>query len=302
MKKIQQYLNKISLSELPVFIEGETGTGKTILAREIHYLSRRLDSNFLKLDCATLPPSLVESELFGYEKGAFTGANETKPGIFETANAGTVFLDDIENLALPIQAKLLTVLEERKIRRVGGIKQIEVKFRLISASNDRILNKIRDGTFRRDLFYRLKGAKFYLPALRERKEDIIELADYFLDIFNRSNKCKKRLSKDIKSYLKSYTWPGNVRELKYALEEAAVKAISDEIYLENFSLDLQQVFMIADSLQNHLSLDELEKRYIEFILNSVEFYKPRAAKILGIGLNTLYRKLKNYEIKERIDA
>ena len=298
MNKIKESLPAISESDLPILIGGETGTGKSLLAKQIHRLSGRASGEFVKLDCATLPLNLVESELFGHEKGAFTNAMETKPGIFERANGGTIFLEEIENLEWSLQAKLLTVLEDKKIRRVGGSKDISVDFRLISASNDHIANKVQEGNFRPDLFYRLRGTKLYLPPLRERKEDLLELAENFLEIYNRSIKSKKKLSNEVKFYLRNYySWPGNIRELKFAVEEAAVKSVSDEIQLNNFSIDFRNTLANIEDNKDHKTLVEEERRHIEVVLNSVQFNKTRAAKILGIGLNTLYRKIDKYGIK-----
>ena len=298
MMEIKERLSTISNSDLPVLITGETGTGKTLLAREIHNLSKWSQGLFLYLDCATIPLSLVESELFGHEKGAFTGATERKGGLFELACGGTVFLDEIENLDLSIQAKLLRVLEEKKFRRVGGTDEMEVHFRLISASNSHIEQRIKQGAFRQDLFYRLKGTRLLLPPLRERKEHILELASHFLKLYNQKNNINRRFSNELKPYLRNNPWPGNVRELKFATEEAAVRGKNDEIFLEDFALDHQLELLVADGEANHLSLTELEKKYITVVLKSVEFNKTRAAKIMGIGLNTLYRKLDKYGINQ----
>lgn len=297
MKKISQSLKTISNTNLPIFIEGETGTGKTLLARKIHSLSQGSNGLFLYLDCATISPALMESEIFGHEKGAFTGATESKSGLFELACGGTVFLDEIENLELTIQAKLLRVIEEKRFRRVGGKEEIEVYFRLLSACNVPIREKVRQGLFRQDLYYRLRGTTLYLPPLRERIEDISNLIDYFLNKFNIENNCNKQISNDVRSYLTNYRWPGNVRELKYAIEDAAIKSKENEIMLEDFSLDLQMDFIISESRVNQKSLSSMEKKYIEAILSSVDFNKTRAAKMMGIGLNTLYRKIKKYGIK-----
>jgi len=297
MNKIKESLPAISESDLPILIEGETGTGKSLFAKQIHRLSGRASGEFVKLDCATLPSNLVESELFGHEKGAFTNAMETKPGIFERANGGTIFLEEIENLEWSLQAKLLTVLEDKKIRRVGGSKDISVDFRLISASNDHVANKVQEGNFRPDLFYRLRGTELYLPPLRERKEDLLELAEHFLEIYNRNIKSKKKLSNKVKFYLRNYSWPGNIRELKFAVEEAAVKSVSDELQVNNFSIDFRNTLANIEDNKDHKTLVEEERRHIEVVLNSVQFNKTRAAKILGIGLNTLYRKIDKYGIK-----
>lgn len=299
MKKIHRTVKRICNSDLPILIEGETGTGKTLLAREIHKLSSRGGKLFVNLDCATVSSGLVESELFGHEKGAFTGATEAKMGLLELACGGTLFLDEIENLEPPIQAKLLRVLEEKKFRRVGGRQEKFVDFRLISASNVSIKERMREGSFREDLYYRLRGTSLHLPPLRQRKEDIPQLAELFLEFFNRSNKTRKRLANGVPAFLVNYAWPGNVRELKLAIEEAAIKAEGDELQAEDFSLELNCEFMLTDGKKRHLSLAEMEKRYIELILSSADFNKAQAAQILDIGVNTLYRKMQKYGITGR---
>ncbi|MCH8018996.1 sigma-54-dependent Fis family transcriptional regulator [candidate division KSB1 bacterium] len=297
MEKVFKLLEKVIPTDVRVLIHGESGTGKELIARAIHYNGSRKDKRFVAIDCGALPENLLESELFGHEKGAFTNAMETKSGIFERANGGTIFLEEIENLEWSLQAKLLTVLEDKKIRRVGGSKDISVDFRLISASNDHIANKVQEGNFRPDLFYRLRGTELYLPPLRERKEDLLELAEHFLEIYNKSIKSKKKLSNEVKFYLRNYSWPGNIRELKFAVEEAAVKSVSDEIQVNNFSIDFRNTLANIEDNKDHKTLVEEERRHIEVVLNSVQFNKTRAAKILGIGLNTLYRKIDKYGIK-----
>jgi len=297
MAELKQAVGKIAVSDLPVLIEGETGTGKSLLAEEIHRLSPRSRAAFVKLDCTVLPASLVESELFGHEKGAFTGAADSRPGIFERASGGTLFLEEVENFEPFLQAKLLTVIEEKRLRRIGAAREIAVDFRLLSASNDSIEDRVEAGNFRRDLFYRLRGTRLYLPPLRERKEDIIALAAYFLRKYNGTHKSRKRLAKEVEPYLLAYSWGGNVRELRYAIEEAAVKSTSGNIRVRDFSRDFQAALSKAGDHKNHKTLVEEEKRHLEVVLNSVHFNKTRAAKILGISLNTLYRKIDKYNLK-----
>jgi transcriptional regulator with PAS, ATPase and Fis domain len=303
MKEIEQTVKKVARSDLPILLEGETGTGKSLLARKIHAISKRAEAKFLKLDCATLPATLVESELFGFEKGAFTSANATRRGLFEEACGGTVFLDEVENLDSELQSKLLNVLEEKHVRRLGGNRNIQVDFRLISASNDNIRRRLQQGSFRADLYYRLKGTEVFIPPLRERRGDIIELAEMFLDAYNATQKNVKVMTDEVKSCLSSYSWPGNIRELRYAVEEAAVKSAASQVRLVDFSLDFQKTLVISGSVRTQMTLQEVEKQYVSLILDSVNFNKVKAAKILGIGLNTLYRKIGRYEIncKKRPD-
>jgi DNA-binding NtrC family response regulator len=299
MLDIRKTIVRIAASNLPVFIEGETGTGKSLLAGEIHRLSTRRANAFCKLDCATLAPSLIESELFGHERGAFTSANAARKGLFEVAEGGTIFLDEVENLDLNLQTKLLSVLEDRRIRRVGSKNFIDVDFRLISASNDHLQQKVMTGTFRKDLFFRLRGTQVMLPPLRERRQDIAVQAAHFLSLYNEQHGDHKRFSKAAKSHLLDHLWPGNSRELRSAIEEAAVKSDGDEICAHNFSLELQIASLMSSGQNNHLSLSEIERRYITMILHLVDFNKTRAAGILQIGLNTLYRKIKAYNLETR---
>jgi DNA-binding NtrC family response regulator len=298
LQEIRRTIERIAASTLPVFIEGETGTGKSLLAREIHELSTRSGKPFFKLDCATLAPSLIESELFGHEKGAFTSANSMRKGLFEAAQGGTIFLDEIENLNLNLQTKLLSVLEDKHIRRIGGKSFIEVDFRLISASNDHLKQRVKDGSFRKDLYYRLRGTQLYIQPLRIRRDDILLQAEHFLKLYNRQHDTLKCFSKTARKHLLNHAWPGNSRELKLAVEEAAVKSETNAIDAADFSLDTQITSMLSGCRDEHSSLAEIEKRYIEMILKTVGFNKSRAAGILQIGLNTLYRKIKVYKLQE----
>ena len=294
MKDVKRAVYEIASSDLPVFIEGETGTGKTLLARTIHDISHRNIYNFEILDCASLSETLVESSLFGYEKGAFTDAKERKKGIFEIVNKGTLFLDEVQNFNGSVQKKLLTILGDNCFKRVGGNDDIFVDFRIISASNDHLRDKVSNGEFRRDLFYRLKGTEIYLPPLRERKEDIYLIAESFLKILNMSKGWERVFSSKVKSLLESYIWPGNIRELKHAVTEAAFRAKNNVIDCSYFSLNCGECFSVIESSQHHSSLAQIEKEYISYVLKIVKNNKTQAAKRLGIGLNTLYRKIQKY--------
>jgi len=297
MQKVRQKVEKFADVDIPIFIEGETGTGKSLLAAHIHQMSEKRNGVFQRLDCATMPATLIESELFGHEKGAFTGADEKKSGLFELACGGTIFLDEVENLELPIQAKLLNILDARKFRRLGGKDEIEIYFRLIAASNDHISRRVELGTFREDLYYRLTGTGIYLPPLRERPEDIPELAIHFVEEINKKQRLEKKLPTETLHYLAKYSWPGNVRELYFALFEAAAQGEGVKILPGHFSLQKKFDFILADSNDKRFTLIEMEKRYIRLILKSVDGSKFLAAKRLGIGLATLYRKLQKYGIK-----
>ena len=297
MQKVRQQVEKFADVDIPIFIEGETGTGKSLLAAHIHQLSAQRNGVFQRLDCATMPATLVESELFGHEKGAFTGADAKKSGLFELACGGTIFLDEVENLDLPIQAKLLNILDARKFRRLGGKDELEIYFRILSASNDHIGRRVELGTFREDLYYRLTGTGIYLPPLRQRPEDIPELAVHFIEEINKKQRLEKKLSTETLHYLAKYSWPGNVRELYFALFEAATQGEGIEILPGHFSLRKKIDFVLADSNEKRFTLTEMEKRYIRLILDSVHGNKSRTAKRLGIGVATLYRKLQKYGIK-----
>lgn len=271
-----------------VLISGETGTGKELAARAIHDAKEKEGGLFVKVDCGTLSPSLIESELFGYEKGAFTDAQSSKKGLVEMADDGTLFLDEIGNLPISLQPKLLRLIAESTFRRVGGTQDIQITVRIIAATNCDIIKEIETGNFRQDLYYRLNVIPIYLPPLRERENDILLLSDYFLHYFN------KELKKNIKGFtattsssLLSYDWPGNIRELRNLIEREMIFCKSDWLSLTKGNPDL-----VGDEDKNApLTLKEVEKLHIEKILKVTGNNKSRAAKLLGITRNTLRAKL-----------
>ena len=224
MYEIFHILDQVTDSDVPVLIQGESGTGKELIARALHFNSKRKDHPFVSENCSAIPETLLESEFFGYEKGAFTGADQDKPGLFEIANGGTLFLDEISEMNLDMQAKLLRVLQEGEIRRVGGKKTIRVDVRLISACNRDLAEEVRKKRFRSDLFYRINVITIELPPLRERKEDIPLLVEHFLQRGAKKIGRKKRISPRALEYLMEYDWPGNVRELENEIERAMVLA------------------------------------------------------------------------------
>ncbi len=288
----QRLVQLAAESESPVFITGETGTGKNLVAKAIHYRSMRSSEPFFGINCAALPENLIEAELFGHEKGAFTGAVATKKGIFEMAEGGTLFLDEIGEMPLHLQAKLLSVVEDKKMRRVGGVSVFPVNVRFIAATGVDLENTLGK-TFRKDLYYRLSVIRIHIPPLRERPRDIPELCSYLLKKMGIHD---VRLPEDELSKLMHYGWPGNVRELKNILERAAILQKGAELRPSNllgktmdFGKPPQQDFSRENGV---ITLEELEKRHIRLALDKLSGNYTRAAKALGISLSTLKRKLK----------
>ncbi len=298
MKTIFEKILKVAPTDSTVLISGESGTGKELVARAIHTNSRRKDNEFLAIDCSSLVETLLESELFGHVKGSFTGAAHTKHGFFELANHGTFFFDEIANLSLNIQAKLLRVIQEREFMRVGDHKKITVDMRIISASNKSLKESVKSGEFRQDLYYRLSVVPINLPPLRKRKGDIPLLIGHFLDQF-----CKKikkpvpEISVEAMEILKEYLWPGNVRELEHTMERILILEDTDVICardLPSFISQRQGEFQMFS--EEPFSLEELEKKYIRFVLRRTKGKKTKAAEILGINRKTLGLKIKKYGI------
>jgi len=300
MQKVMDIVRRVSSSESTVLITGESGTGKELLAREIHNHSPRKNAPFVVVDCGALVETLFESELFGHVKGSFTGAHETKHGRFEVANGGTIFLDEISNISLNIQAKLLRVIQEREITRVGGTRPIKVDVRILAATNENLAELVKKGKFREDLFYRLSVVPIHLPSLRERKDDTPLLVDHFLQRYNkRARKKISTISAAVKKALMEYDWPGNIRELENTIERAVVLSKGDEIELEDLVYhgisSSSSLFHPAGG--KYKSLDELEKEYIKTVLQAEHGNKSKSAKILGIDRKTLNSKVKKYKIQ-----
>ncbi|NPA42249.1 MAG: sigma-54-dependent Fis family transcriptional regulator [Aquificae bacterium] len=293
MKEVIEKVEKIACSDCPVLITGESGVGKEVVANLIHKNSDRSDKPMVALNIASIPKELVEAELFGYEKGAFTGADRGKAGFFELADGSTLFLDEIGEMETSLQAKLLRVIETKKFYRVGGRKEIESDVRIITATNRNLEEMVSEGKFREDLYYRLNVVQIHIPPLRERKEDIIPLAQHFLETFSRKySKGIKGFTKRAKEALLSYPWPGNVRELKNVVERAVL--FSDSEYIEEE--DISCLFTHSGEKGGFKTIRELEKEYIMEVLKQVNFNKKKASEILGIPLRTFYRKLENYGI------
>ncbi len=283
IKNVLELVGKIAATDTTVLILGESGTGKELIAREIHNISKRANNNFVTISCAALPETLLESELFGYKKGAFTGAVTDKQGLFRAADKGTFFLDEIGDAPSTIQMKLLRLLEEKEIVPLGSTKPIRVDVRLVAATNKNLMDEVRNGRFREDLYYRLNVIPVVLPPLRQRREDIPMLAEYFLKLICEREKLgERRFLKAALDDLKRRDWPGNIRELRHVIERAAI--LSDSYYIKT-----EHLGMPGD--RSGRSLDELQDAEIRRVLDECEGNISKAAKILGMGRATLYRKL-----------
>jgi transcriptional regulator with PAS, ATPase and Fis domain len=294
MFEVYKTIAKVADTKSTVLLYGERGTGKELIARSIHYNSHRNERPFIPVDCASLAETLIESELFGHDRGAFTGALSTKRGLFEEADGGTVFLDEISNLSPAVQTKLLRFLQEHEIKRVGGTESIKVDVRVIAATNQLLEPLVKNGSFREDLFDRLNVVSIALPPLRERKEDIPLLATHFLQRFSEENhKNISHISPEVVGILTSYSWPGNVRELEHTIERAVILSIHPIILPEDLPQKiLEEVKGTTFLLPGKpLSLKELEKKYVLKVLEEVKGNKKKAAEILGIDRTTLYRLL-----------
>lgn len=292
MQQIIELIKVVAKSQATVLITGESGTGKELVARAIHSQSQRKDKPFIAVSCAALPESLLESELFGHEKGAFTGAHAQRKGKIELAHTGTLFLDEIGEMSANIQVHLLRVLEEREFTRVGGNDLIKSNVRVVSATNRDLQAAIKSGQFREDLYYRLNVVTIDLPPLRERVEDIPLLAEHFLKGFAAENqKNISSFSTEVIGFLLKYPWPGNVRELENTIERAVILAPGSEIQLADL---LQKNSPLAKQISSGQSLREAEREHILNILNESGDNLSRAARILGISRATLYNKVKTY--------
>jgi len=308
MEKLYRILAKVAQSTHPVLILGESGTGKEMVAHTIHTYGPNADKPFLPVDCGSLVPTLVESELFGYVKGAFTGANHSKDGLLVSAGGGTVFLDEIGELTLDLQAKLLRALQEKEVRPVGSTQRIPIKARILTATNRDLASMVEHGTFRKDLYYRLNVVNLRLPSLRDRKEDIPLLIAHFLNKSHRGTPGRFSIHDNALRVMMQYDWPGNVRELQNAVECGVTMSSSGEVQIGNLPTHLQDLAlaqlhetkaagrMSESGLVNDIvPLAVQEREAIFAALRVTEGDKLRAAELLGIGKTTLYRKLKEYE-------
>jgi DNA-binding NtrC family response regulator len=296
MQEIFDLIQDIAPQGSTVLITGETGTGKELAARAVHTHSPRCEGPFVSVNCGGIPEHLMESELFGHQKGAFTDAKETKKGRLELAHGGTLFLDEIGEISMRMQIDLLRVLEDRVFYRVGGTQPIEIDFRVIAATNRDLEEAIKDGRFREDLFYRLNVISFKMPSLKERKEDIPLLAEHFLHRFSQeTNKDVQLISRDAIDEMMLYEWPGNVRELENAIERAVVVCKGSKITPNDLPIFRPEYI----SASTDKSLTEVEKTHIRQILNENQWNISKSANILGIDRSTLYSKIKRHKIEKR---
>jgi len=300
MRRVYDQIGKVLDSDITVFVSGESGTGKELVAKAIHYGSRRADGPFVDVNCAAIPEGLQESELFGHEKGAFTGASAAHPGKFEQANGGTILLDEVGEMTPSTQARLLRVLQERTVQRIGGTRRIDLDVRVISASNRDLAELVRQGRFRQDLYYRLVVFPIALPPLRERREDIPALIAHFLEKHARdAGRRVGRVAPDAMEQLMAYQWPGNVRELETVVHRALLVCDGSEIRADDLPPELggENLAEPGDGDGRFLSLEEMERRTIRRAVEVCGGNLSVAARKLGIGRSTLYRKMEQYGIE-----
>jgi two-component system response regulator HydG len=303
MEKLYRIIAKAAYSSHPVLILGESGTGKELVARSIHFSGPFRDKPFIPVDCGSLVPTLIESELFGYVKGAFTGAAQAKDGLLSIAEGGTIFLDEVGELPVDLQAKLLRAIQEKEIRPVGSTKRIPINVRILAATNRDLEQGVSQGNFRRDLYFRLNVLSLRIPPLRERRQDIPMLASHFLDRLSRSAGQERTLSDDAMQAMLAYDWPGNVRELENCLERACALTTGPMIHLGDLSpavsnLKASHTLTEGSMGSKIIAMAELEKQTILNAIAQLNGDKLMAARLLGIGKTTLYRKLKEYSSQE----
>jgi len=298
MRNIVSMIDNISKTDATVLLMGETGVGKEVIAKLIHKKSHRKDKRFVVINCAAIPENLIESELFGHEKGAFTGASYRKIGKFEQGQGGTIFLDEIGELPLKMQVKFLRVLQERQFERIGSLDSIDLDVRVIAATNKDLLEELKKGNFREDLYYRVNVIKIEIPPLRERKEDIIALSNVFINEFSTYyDKNLKKIDLEAMHILLHYPWKGNVRELKNVIERSVILAKKNDEFLtiDHLPTEIKMNSSFPElSRKTEISLKEYEKLLIIYTLLNVEGNKSKAADILGIRRQTLYNKMKEY--------
>lgn len=295
IKDVFKIIDKVAGTDANVLILGENGTGKELIARAIHQKSLRKDNVFISVDMGAITETLFESELFGHKKGAFTDAKDDRAGRFEVANNGTLFLDEIGNLSMPLQSKLLTVLQRREITRIGSNQSLPIDIRLICATNMPIYEMVGDNSFRQDLLYRINTVEIQLPPLRDRAEDIPMLADHFMKMY--SHKYRKNIDKIAGTTLKKlqkYTWPGNIRELQHAIERAIIMSDSDTLQPDDFFFLIQKTEAQTTAEPATFNLDEVEKNVVQRVINKHNGNISKAAKELGLTRASLYRRLEKY--------
>lgn len=296
MAELRQILKKVSRSNANVLILGESGVGKECIAKSLHNSSSRREHPYVVVDCGSTPPGILESELFGHVKGSFTHAIQDKKGLIEAAHGGTLFLDEVGNISAEMQSRLLRFLEERTIRQVGAIKEKEVDCRVIAATNADLMGDVEEGTFRQDLYYRLKVVTLVIPPLRDRREDIPEIARFLVDSYTKTNNLpKQKLPKKTLDWLESLQWPGNVRELKNSLETGIILCKDNQILPEDLQMDT--VYQVADKTSKvDFSIEESEKEAIIRALKQTKGVKKEAAELLGISRRAIQYKSKKYNL------
>ncbi|RLC51672.1 MAG: sigma-54-dependent Fis family transcriptional regulator [Candidatus Cloacimonadota bacterium] len=299
MKNIVDMVGKVAAADnTSVLITGESGTGKELIARAIHLLSNRKDNYFYAVNCSAITETLFESELFGYQKGSFTGAVENKPGYFEVANNGTLFLDEIGDMSLNLQAKILRILDDKKVRRVGSHKEIPVNVRIIAATNQDIKKMIEEKTFRLDLYHRLNSFEIHIPPLRKRREDIPLLLEFFVKEFSaHMKKPIKKIDKKVFQELQIYDFPGNIRELRNLVERAIILCDREKLELKDFPTLIENTRFADEPTKSKYDLEENEIRLIKKVLEITDNNKSKAAELLNITWNALDRRLKKYGIE-----
>jgi DNA-binding NtrC family response regulator len=301
MRQIYETIRATAPSEASVLIEGESGTGKELIGTAVHLQSKRASRPFIRINCAAFPPDLIESELFGYKRGAFTGADRDKRGLIEVAATGTLLLDEIAEMPVHLQAKLLRVLQERKLRRLGDEQEIQVDFRLVSSTNRNTLQATREGLLREDLYFRISTVKITVPPLRERPDDLLPLADHFLQRYaEQYQKPIRSISQPVLSLLMRYEWPGNIRELESVIERAVLFCQEDQLTVESLPEHLRSAGTGANQaaclIPPHLTLEEIEREAIAQTLERTGGNVKKTAQILDMHRPTLYRKLKRFKL------
>ncbi len=297
MQEVFSLIEKVAPSNSTVILYGGSGTGKELVAKAIHYNSPRADKPFLPFNCSAIPETLIESELFGHTRGAFTGAIEAKKGLFEEANGGTLFLDEISTISPSVQVKLLRVLQEKEVMKIGSTERIKIDVRVIAATNENLEANMKNGKFREDLFYRLHVFPIFLPELKDRKEDIPLLAYHFLDLYTKETKKPiKGISKEAMALLLEYNWPGNVRELENSIERAVIMADGEYLMPKDFPRNIGEGIsdLIAKGVKARKTLDDIKAEYITQILKETNGNKKIAAEILKVNPRTLYRFEKKF--------
>jgi transcriptional regulator with GAF, ATPase, and Fis domain len=308
MNRVFKIIEKVADSDSTVLILGESGTGKELVARAIHYHSRRRDKPLIPVNCGAIPEELLESELFGHEKGAFTNAIRTRIGRFEMANNGTIFLDEVAEMSPHLQVKLLRVLQEQEFERVGGTKTIKCDVRILAATNKDLDDLVQDGSFREDLYYRLKVIPVSMPPLRDRRSDIPLLVHHFMEVMSKARKQKqKNVSKDVMKALVNYDWPGNVRELENIIERMVILAEGDQLTLDDLPGKIakkkaespsDQGFTLEEGVSLSTAVNTYERQLIINALEKADWVKNRAAKLLKMNRTTLVEKIKKQGIEK----